>query len=184
VSDWSLETSRLRIRPLAPGDLDALAQILGDIETMSFYPRAFTHAETREWIERNRRRYDEEGLGLWALELRATGACVGNCGPVRQVVDGRDEIELGWHVNRLLWGRGLATEAAAACRDYCFDELGISRLIALVRPVNLPSRRVAEKIGMAVEKETFWGNFQHLVYVARAHDDRDRAGARRRVPST
>jgi [ribosomal protein S5]-alanine N-acetyltransferase len=179
-----LETRRLRIRPLAAHDLDALSRVLGDIETMSFYPRAFTRAEVREWIERNRRRYEEEGLGLWALELSATGECVGDCGPVRQVVDGREEIELGWHVNRRLWGRGLAPEAAAACRDHCFSELAINRLIALVRPVNVPSRRVAEKIGMKVDKETFWGNYQHLVYSVHRHDDTDRQEARQTSSST
>lgn len=154
----------MRIRPYTFDDLDDLHSILGDAETMRFYERPFTRDETRSWIERNIQRYEDERLGLWALELKATGEFVGNCGPVRQYVEGRDEIELGWHVDRRRQRQGLATEAALACRDYCHDELGITRLIALVRPVNVPSRRVAEKIGMTVERETFWGNFQHLVY--------------------
>ena len=170
-----METPRLRIRPFRVPDLEAIAEILGDAQTMEFYPRPYTRAEARAWIERNRERWELEGLGLWALELKATGRCVGDCGPVRQVVDGRAEIELGWHVDRRLWGRGLATEAASACRDYCWYELGIDRLIALVRPVNLASRRVAEKIGMTVEKETLWGNFLHLVYSIRPERSRSKS---------
>jgi [ribosomal protein S5]-alanine N-acetyltransferase len=162
--DWLLETARLRIRPYSLDDLDDLEQILGEATTMRYYPRPFTRSETREWIKRNIQRHADDGLGLWALVLKDTGEFIGNCGPVPQAVDGRDEIELGWHVNRHHQGRGLATEAAGACRDHCFGALGIARLIALVRPVNVPSRRVAEKVGMAVEKETVWGSLPHLVY--------------------
>jgi len=68
-------------------------------------------------------------------------------------------------VNRALWNRGLATEAAMACRDHCFD-LGLDRVISLIRPENLPSRRVAEKIGMIIEREVDWHGYRHLVYAA------------------
>jgi ribosomal-protein-alanine N-acetyltransferase len=69
-------------------------------------------------------------------------------------------------VNRALWNRGLATEAAAACRDHCFSSLGLERVISLIRPENLPSRRVAEKIGMAIEREVDWHGYGHFVYAA------------------
>jgi [ribosomal protein S5]-alanine N-acetyltransferase len=171
MTDPILETTRLHIRPLERGDLDALATVLSDSQTMRFYTRPFTRAEVSDWIVRNRRRYRDEGLGLWALELKESGRVVGNCGPVRQEVDGRKEIELGWHVHRELWGQGLATEAALAVRDHCHIELGIARLIALVRPINLQSGRVAEKIGMTVERETFWGGYDHLIY-SRTREDK------------
>ena len=63
-------------------------------------------------------------------------------------------------------GRGIATEAARACMNYAFIELGEDRVISLIRPENLPSRRVAERNGMAVEKETDFLGLPHLVYVA------------------
>ena len=64
------------------------------------------------------------------------------------------ELEVGYHVRAALQGRGLATEAAAACRDYARDVLGVSRLIAIIDPRNRPSQRVAEKLGLVVERDS------------------------------
>ena len=161
-----LETNRLRLRTLRNEDLEDLLWVLGDPETMRFYPAPFTRQLVEEWIRDSINRYQRDGIGLWAVELKATGELVGDCGPaVRQVLGAR-EIELGWHVNRALWGQGLATEAAAACRDWVFRHIHPSRLIALVRPENTQSRRVAEKIGMTVEGEVAYGSmgWRHLVY--------------------
>jgi len=65
-----------------------------------------------------------------------------------QEVDGVEEVEIGYHIRRDLWGQGLATEAAQACRDYGFSQLGFDKLISLINPANIASRRVAEKNGM------------------------------------
>jgi RimJ/RimL family protein N-acetyltransferase len=62
-------------------------------------------------------------------------------------------VEVGYHVRRELWGRGFATEAAAACRDYARDYLRLRRLIAIIHPDNAASRAVARKIGMSSEGE-------------------------------
>jgi RimJ/RimL family protein N-acetyltransferase len=159
-----LETGRLRLRPLDPADADALAAVLGDPRTMRWYPHAFSREEVETWIARNRNLWEERRLGLWGLELKETGELIGDCGPTIQHVEGVDEIELGWHVRRDRWGQGLAPEAAAACRDLCLGERGITRLIALVRPENTQSGRVAEKIGMTVAFETMHANLRHYVY--------------------
>jgi RimJ/RimL family protein N-acetyltransferase len=84
-------------------------------------------------------------------------------------VDEADELEVGWHVKRSRWGQGIAPEAGAAFRDRAFDELGLKRLISLIRPENIQSRRVAEKLGMSVEKETLFGSmgWKHFVYSLR-----------------
>jgi ribosomal-protein-alanine N-acetyltransferase len=165
--EFRLETPRLTLRQYRLDDLDALAAILGDAETMKYYPAPFSRAQTRRWIEQNIERYEHDGHGLWAMDLRATGEFAGNCGLVARTVDGAREVEIGWHVARSLWGRGIAPEAAIACRDYGVNELGFARLISLVRPVNTASRRVAEKIGMTVAKEVPYGpeGWPHLVYV-------------------
>ena len=78
-------------------------------------------------------------------------------------MDGVEEIELGYHVRRDLWGQGLAPEGARACRDYGFNRLGAERIISLVRIGNLPSRRVAEKVGMKLWKETIYRDLAHWV---------------------
>jgi [ribosomal protein S5]-alanine N-acetyltransferase len=167
TSEFLLETERLRLRLYTRDDLNDLASIVGDPVTMRYYPRPFSRDEASNWIERNLRRYTEDGHGLWAMVSKGSGEFVGNCGLVKQWVDGREEIEAGWLVARRRWNQGLATEAATACRDYGFDVLDIDRLISMIRPENEPSRRVAEKIGMSIEKELVWGNgnFLHLVYV-------------------
>jgi RimJ/RimL family protein N-acetyltransferase len=164
VPEVVLETQRLRLRHLAPSDLDDLLSILTDPETMQYYPRPFTRAESNEWIDRNIERYASDGFGLWAILSKADDEFLGDCGPVRRFVDGRDEVEIGWQVKRAFWRRGIATEAGAACRDHAFGPLGLTRVISLIRPENTPSRRVAEKIGMTIEKEIDYKGMAHYVY--------------------
>jgi [ribosomal protein S5]-alanine N-acetyltransferase len=162
-----LETPRLILREFRSDDADRLAVILCDAETMRFYPAPFDRAGVEDWISRNVRRYQEHGHGLWAMLLKSTGELIGDCGLTVQVVDGQNEIEIGYHVRRDLWGHGLATEAAVACRDFGFAHLSVERIISLIRPENLASRRVAEKNGMAVRKEIMWKDLAHLVYAIR-----------------
>ena len=165
-----LETSRLILREFVPEDVDALARVISDPETMRFYPAPFDRAGVETWISRNLRRYAENGHGLWAMILKANGELIGDCGLTVQNVDGSDEIEIGYHVRRDLWGQGLATEAARACRDFGFARLPVERLISLIRPENLPSRRVAEKTGMTVWKGVMRMNLPHLVYAIRREE--------------
>jgi [ribosomal protein S5]-alanine N-acetyltransferase len=165
-----LETSRLILRQFRPDDADSLAHVISDRETMRFYPVPYGRAGVEEWIARNLRRYSENGHGLWAMILKSNGELAGDCGLTVQNVDGVDEIEIGYHVRRDLWGQGLATEAACACRDLGFARLPVERLISLIRPENLQSRRVAEKNGMTVWKEVIWRHLPHLVYAIRREE--------------
>ena len=166
VASLILETERLRLRPFVLEDRDDLFAVLGDAETMHYYPEPYTRDGVLDWIQDNLRRYGRDGFGLWAMELRESEEFVGDCGPALREVDGTGEIELGWHVKRAFWGQGLASEAAAACRDWVFGNIRPGRLIALVRSENIQSRRVAEKIGMRVEGEVAYGSmgWLHLVY--------------------
>lgn len=81
-----------------------------------------------------------------------------------QEVDGVEEIEIGYHICRDLWGKGLATEAAQACRNYGFSQLGFDKLISLINPANAASRRVAEKNEMKLLKEMEWRNKPTCIY--------------------
>ena len=89
---------------------------------------------------------------------------IGDCGLVVQEVDGVEEIEIGYLIRRDLWGQGLATEAAQFCRDYGFSQRGFDKLISLLHPANIASRRVAEKNGMRLIKEMKWRNKPTIVY--------------------
>jgi ribosomal-protein-alanine N-acetyltransferase len=158
-----LATERLLLREFVPEDVDALTAVFSDPETMRYYPAPLDRGETAEWIARNRRRYSETGHGLWAMVLKGGGEVIGDCGLTLQIVDGGEQIELGYHVRRDLWGQGFAPEAARACRDYGFDRLRAERIVSLVRIGNLPSRLVAEKVGMKLWKETTYRDLEHWV---------------------
>ncbi|HET7482365.1 MAG TPA: GNAT family N-acetyltransferase [Actinomycetota bacterium] len=150
----AFETSRLRLREMTTADLDALHRVLGDPETMSFYDHPFSIDETRRWIEWSLDNYERHGFGLWAMTLKGSGELIGDCGLTVQHVDGADFVEVGWHTRRDLWGRGFASEAAAASRDRGFDDFGLDVLVSLVDTANRASCRVAEKIGMTLWKDT------------------------------
>ena len=159
-----LETPRLRLREFLSEDADALACILTDAETMRYYPTLFDRTGVEDWIARNRRRYEANGHGLWAMILKSTGEFIGDCGVTVQPVDGVDELEIGYHLRRDEWGHGYATEAAQACRDWAFTNRNVDRVISLIRPENMPSRRVAERNGMVLWKEVLWRDLPHCVY--------------------
>jgi RimJ/RimL family protein N-acetyltransferase len=131
---------------------------------MRSYPRPYSREEARGFIERNAARYLANGFGVWVLEDRETGAFVGDCGLAVSLVEGIAEVEIMWHVVKERWRRGIATEAAIAVRDHAFGDLALRRLIALVRPVNVPSRGVAEKLGMEIEREAIYHDLPHLIY--------------------
>ncbi|MBA4547899.1 GNAT family N-acetyltransferase [Thermoactinomyces intermedius] len=159
-----LETERLYLRELKQEDLDRLHAIFSDEETMRFYPAPFTREQTGQWIQKNQERYRKDGFGLWGVCLKETDELIGDCGLVRQTVDGRTEIEIGYHIHKKYWSRGFATEAAKACKAYGFHQLHFNKLICLIDPKNIPSIRVAEKIGFTKEKEVFIFGKNHAVY--------------------
>jgi RimJ/RimL family protein N-acetyltransferase len=161
-----LRTERLVLRPLTASDLAALFAIQSDPDHMRYYPHPFAEHETADWIDRSVRHQERHGFSLWAVEDGSTGVLLGNVGPVRRQVDGLDEVELGWSITPARSRQGIASEAAAGCRDWCWANLDVDHLISLVRPENGPSRGVAERIGMTVWKETLHGDDQwlHLVY--------------------
>ena len=165
-----LETPRLSLREFVSGDADALARIISDPETMRYYPAPYDRAGVANWIERNLRRYADDGFGLWAMMLKESSELIGDCGLTKQIVDGTEEIEIGYHLRRDHWGKGLATEAARAVRDYGFANLKVDRLISLIRPENAPSRHVAERNGMKLWKEVLWHNLPHCVYAIQRAD--------------
>ena len=159
-------TSRVRFRTMTNGDLDALADLLGDTVVMAHYPAPKTRDEAQAWIDWNRRNYVEHGYGLWVIETH-DGEFLGDCGLTWQEVNGRRELEVGYHVRADRQGRGLATEAAAACRDYARSIVGVDHLVAIISPDNAASRRVAEKLGLRLEETDASTDPPRLVYGGR-----------------
>lgn len=133
---------------MAPAALDNMTALLGDPAVMSYYPAPKTRDEAARWIAWNEANYATHGYGLWIVET-LDGEFLGDCGLTWQHVNGRSELEVGFHIRADSWGRGYATEAATACKEFALAELDVARLVAIIHPENMASRRVAEKIGMS-----------------------------------
>lgn len=149
-----LETERLILRHLVPDDLDALFALYRDPEIRQYFPDGtLTYEGTREeleWFLNGHPRHPQ--LGLWATIHKPSGRFIGRCGLLPWTIDGRDEVEVAYLLDRAYWGQGLASEAAQALVGYASERLGLSRLICLIHPDNQASMRVARRIGMELEQ--------------------------------
>lgn len=150
-----LETKRLILRHQVITDLDDLWALYCDPEITKYIPDAPRSREEAkeelEWHMNGHPRHPD--LGLWATIHKETGNFTGRCGLLPWTIDGQNEVEVAYTIAREHWGQGLATEAARAILHYGFEKLNLSRLISLIDSENIASRRVAEKIGMAFERE-------------------------------
>ncbi len=160
-----LETQRLILREMSLDDLDFVSSMLAHPEVIRYWPKCYNREEAADWINRQQQRYASHGVGYWLALDKSSNQPVGQAGLLVQQVDGVEEIGLGYIMHRPFWRKGFASEAARACMEYAFTNLGRSRVIALVRPENIPSQGVALKLGMQVEKSTLFADFQHLVFV-------------------
>jgi ribosomal-protein-alanine N-acetyltransferase len=163
------DTERLLLRHFLAADLDDMAGLFADAEVMRFGTGPQTREWTQKWLSGCLEDYYQKwGFGLWAIVPRVERRVIGFCGlTLFPDVDGREEIELGYRLARSYWGRGFATEAVGAVRDYAFDILCLRRLIALIDPENVRSVRVAEKSGFRPEKDILFRGKPVRVYAAR-----------------
>ena len=148
-----LETSRLYLRKIQKNDDRLISEILQDIDVMYAWEHAFSNDEVADWINENRMRYERDGYGYWAVIHKMSERLIGVCGLLKEQADYENYVGLGYIFNKDYWGRGYALESASACVDYAFHTLKVKELTAQIRPNNLPSRKVAEKLGMEVKKE-------------------------------
>ena len=163
-----IETERLMLRHLKSSDNEAFNVLFSDAEVMkSSFNGTKTPEEVKGWlvnqIENN---IHSKGIELLAVKFKSTSAVIGYCGLTQfPNIDGAREIEIGYRLIRKYWGHGYATEAATAVRDYAFKELKITRLVALIEPINQRSIAVASKIGMSYEKDVMLEGYDHPDYL-------------------
>lgn len=150
-----LETERLILRRLLPADLDSLFALYRDPEIRRYFPEGtLTYEETKEELEWFLDGHPAQPeLGLWATIYKETGAFIGRCGLLPWTIEQRSEVEVAYLLDKAYWGQGLATEAAQAIVAYAFERLNLSRLICMMYPENQASVKIAQKIGMTLEKE-------------------------------
>ena len=143
-----IETERLIVRPMEPGDAEALWEMLREPSTWEFIgpPQVQSLEETRRFVERKAAYHREHGFAMWAVIERESGRPVGDCG--LQLLEGGPEVELGYHLTLASRGRGYTTEAARACLAYGLEKVGLDRIVAVAWPGNGASQRVMQKCGM------------------------------------
>lgn len=141
-----IETERLRLRAFAAADLDAYAAMCADADVMRYVGDGVPIDRDAAWRQMALflGHWSLRGFGMWAIEERAGGRLVGRAGYYQP--EGWPGAELGWLLGRAWWGQGLATEAcrAALAQRAAF---GIGRLISLIRPGNVRSAAVAQRLG-------------------------------------
>jgi len=153
-----IETERLVLRKPSVDDVVALREMYADPEVMRYIGSGETlnRTATRAWVRKALQRWKANGVGHFVIEhdgvvVGRTGFLVWDAdewrtGTLNELGD-RAAVELGWMLGREHWGHGYAAEAATACRDHAFADLGLERLISLIAPGNERSVRVAERIG-------------------------------------
>lgn len=166
-----LETKRLYVREMEQPDFGDLCKILQDAEVMYAYEHAFSDEEAHAWLDKQLRRYKEDGFGLWAVILKETGEMIGQCGISMQECDGKWVPEVGYLFQKKFWHQGYATEAAVACKEYAFYTLNIEEVYTIIRDINIASQKVAIRNGMerrgTIVKHYYGMDMPHYYYSAK-----------------
>ena len=160
-----LETKRLTLRSFREEDIDRMAQLFANPDFMRFSLGVFTERkQTVAFIEKVTG-WDRAGIpSQFAVVPRGEDVIIGYCGFFYHPEHGIEDIEIGYRLDPRYWNRGLITEAARAVRDHGFRDWDLLRVISLIHPKNVPSRRVAGKNGMKVDKEITFRGFPTLVF--------------------
>lgn len=146
----SLKTARLIVRQWRDEDYAPFAAMVADPDVMRYFPRTLSREESDERIDFYRSLIDRDGWGLWALQLRETGEFIGFTGlhEVEPELPFAPAVEIGWRLATKAWGKGYASEAAAAALRFGFEDLSFSEIAAYAAVENARSTTVMERLGM------------------------------------
>ena len=150
VTDYQeIRTERLLMRRWSDLDRAPFAAMNADPDVMRYFPAALDRAESDQLIDRIDERFDQQGFGLWALEVLESGEFVGFTGlnPMPEGVPGAGDQEVGWRLDRRAWHKGYATEAARAALDVGL-RLGFPVMWSMTAVINVPSQSVMRRLGM------------------------------------
>jgi ribosomal-protein-alanine N-acetyltransferase len=164
-----ITTVRLCLRAFDQADVEPLHRILCGPDVLRYFPRPDPPPRERvaRMIARLMQHWEEHGYGVWAVTSRANGALMGRCG--LQYLPETDEVEIDFLLGRDFWGQGFAAEAGRASLRFGLENLTVERIVGIVHPENLASRRVLEKLGLNfVERKPYFGMDCLRYAVARA----------------
>jgi ribosomal-protein-alanine N-acetyltransferase len=159
-----IRTSRLLLRPMNSGDLEDFTRMHQDPRVMATLGGVRSPEDIKAFLGRLVADWDKHGFGWWSARDLATGQFVGRGGPRHVLVEGRDEVEVGYGFMPEFWGRGFATELARESVRVGFGELRLVNLVSFTLPTNLASRRVMEKAGFRYERDFVYANLPHALY--------------------
>lgn len=147
---YIITTPRLGLRAWHHEDIAPMSTINADPQVMQYFPSTLTEQQTANFILRMQKQQDERGHCYFAAELLESGQLIGFIGCAYQDYEASftPAVDIGWRLTPEVWGRGLATEGAAACLQWCFDHLELTEIYSVAPVVNTPSIRVMEKLGM------------------------------------
>ena len=145
-----LRTERLLMRRWRDADRAPFAAMNADPVVMEFLTKLLTREESDEFVDRIEHAFEERGWGLWAVEVAESGVFAGFVGlwPADFDAHFTPAVEIGWRLAHEHWGRGYATESAAAALDYGFRELQLREIVACTVPANTRSLAVMQRLGM------------------------------------
>ena len=146
------ESPRLLFRELTLDDYADVSPLLLDDEVMRKMSVHVSDTLVRRWLARKLDQYSEYGYSHWHVSLKETGGFIGIIGIVPETVDGVEYTGVGYLICPEHQRRGYAFEGARACLEWAFRELHPDKIAAEIDETNLPSRRLAEKLGMVCER--------------------------------
>jgi len=163
------ETERLRLKRLQPSDVVALVDLWYDPQVTKYMGGPRDRTKLLADFEDALKDPFADSYDLWPVEEKQTGNLIGHCGLLEKEVEGLEEIELIYVFSTTVWGKGYATEMGSVLKRYAFNELQLTKLIALINPENAASERVAVRVGMHFEKELIRseGHIRKLYIVSR-----------------
>ncbi len=151
----SLFTSRLKLTVFSQSHLSELVRLNADPEVMRYFPATLNPEESVALLQRIIEHQRINGYSLFALHQKESDAFVGWCGLMKVPFSAHftPAVEIGWRLNKIFWGKGLAPEAAKSVLRFGFLELGLSEIVSFTAELNQPSIRVMQKIGMQCNPE-------------------------------
>lgn len=143
-------SERLGFRNWIESDLPKMAAINSDPEVMEYFPALQDMSQTKSFIDRMQKQYEEKSFTYFAAEILGTGEFIGFIGLSVPVFEAEFTpcVDMGWRLGKRYWNNGYATEGAKRCLEYAFQVLQLEKVVAICPEVNKPSEGVMKKIGM------------------------------------